>query len=176
MNIEKTIVGAGCFWCIEAVVQRLKGVEKVESGYAGGSAPGKPTYREVCSGMTGHAEVVRVTYDADILSYHDLITVFMTSHDPTQMNRQGADAGTQYRSVIYYYSKEQKQIAEKVFDELKDTFSDPIVTELSEAPEFYVAELDHQNYYNDNSQNGYCRIVIDPKIAKLRNMYADKLK
>jgi len=176
MNIEKAILGAGCFWCIEAVIQRLKGVEKVESGYAGGIVPGKPTYREVCSGKTGHAEVIRVTYDSDQLSYHDLITIFMTSHDPTQLNRQGADSGTQYRSVIFYYSEEQKAIAQKVFEELKNTFPNPIVTELSEVPEFYIAELDHQNYYNQNSQAGYCRVVIDPKIAKLRSMYADKLK
>jgi peptide-methionine (S)-S-oxide reductase len=176
VKTEKAIIGGGCFWCIEAVIQRLKGVEKVESGYAGGSVPGKPTYREVCSGKTGHAEVIRVTYDTSQLSFHDLITIFMTSHDPTQLNRQGADRGTQYRSVIFYYSEEQKQIAQKVFEELKDTFLNPIVTELSEVPEFHMADLDHQNYYNENSGAGYCRVVIDPKIAKIRDMYADKMK
>jgi len=176
MKLEKAILGGGCFWCVEAVIQRLKGVEKVESGYAGGTVPGKPTYREVCSGRTGYAEVVQVTFDPERISYQDLITVFLTSHDPTQLNQQGADRGTQYRSVIYYFSKEQKQIAQMVFGELKESFANPIVTELSEAPEFHLAELDHQNYYNENTQNGYCQVVIDPKIAKLRAMYFDKLK
>ena len=176
MNIETTILGGGCFWCVEAVVQLLKGVETVESGYAGGSSKQKPTYREVCSGRSGYAEVIKVTFDSDLLSYHDLITIFMTSHDPTTLNRQGADSGTQYRSVIYYYSEEQKRTAELVFEELKMVYSDPIMTELSPVPKFYVAEIDHQNYYNDNTQTGYCRVVIDPKIAKLRSMYADRLK
>lgn len=176
MKLETAVIGGGCFWCIEAVVQRLKGVQKVESGYAGGTISGRPTYREVCSGKTGHAEVIRVTYDADTLSYHDLLTVFMTSHDPTQLNRQGADVGTQYRSVIFYYSDTQKEIAEKVFKELKDTYADPIVTELSELPIFYVAEEDHQNFYNEHPDYGYCRVVIDPKISKLRSLYAEKLK
>jgi len=176
MNTETATFGGGCFWCIEAVIQRLKGVEKIESGYTGGSAPGVPTYHEVCSGLTGHAEVVRVTFNADKLSYHDLITVFMTSHDPTQLDRQGADRGTQYRSVIYYHTDKQKEIVTKVFAEIESYYSEPIVTELSEATQFYVAEEGHQNYYNDNSGAAYCRAVIDPKIAKLRAMYADKLK
>lgn len=176
MTIETTILGGGCFWCVEAVVQLLKGVETVESGYAGGSSEQKPTYREVCSGRSGYAEVIKVTFDSDLLSYHDLITIFMTSHDPTTLNRQGADSGTQYRSVIYYYTEQQKRTAELVFEELKMVYSDPIMTELSPVPEFYVAEIDHQNYYNDNTQTGYCRVVIDPKIAKLRSMYADRLK
>jgi peptide-methionine (S)-S-oxide reductase len=176
MNMETTILGGGCFWCVEAVVQLLKGVETVESGYAGGPPERKPTYREVCSGRSGYAEVIKVTFDSDVLSYHDLITIFMTSHDPTTLNRQGADSGTQYRSVIYYYSEEQKRTAELVFEELKPVYSDPIMTELSPAPEFYMAEIDHQNYYKDNTQTGYCRVVIDPKIAKLRRMYADRLK
>lgn len=175
MKQEIATVGGGCFWCIEAILQRLKGVEKIQSGYAGGTVPGKPTYREVCSGRTGHAEVVQVTFDSEILSYHDLITIFMTSHDPTQLNRQGADRGTQYRSVIYYHSELQKEIAELVFEELNSYYSDPIVTELSEAPEFFEAEGYHQDYYNNNGEAGYCRVVIDPKIAKLRAMYADKL-
>lgn len=175
MKQEIATVGGGCFWCIEAILQRLKGVEKIQSGYAGGTVPGKPTYREVCSGRTGHAEVVQVTFDPEILSYHDLITIFMTSHDPTQLNRQGADRGTQYRSVIYYHSELQKEIAEQVFEELDTYYSDPIVTELSEAPEFFEAEDYHQEYYNNNGEAGYCRVVIDPKIAKLRAMYADKL-
>lgn len=175
MKQEIATVGGGCFWCIEAILQRLKGVEKIQSGYAGGTVPGKPTYREVCSGRTGHAEVVQVTFDPEILSYHDLITIFMTSHDPTQLNQQGADRGTQYRSVIYYHSELQKETAEQVFEELNSYYSDPIVTELSEAPEFFEAEDYHQEYYNNNGEAGYCRVVIDPKIAKLRAMYADKL-
>lgn len=175
MKQEIATVGGGCFWCIEAILQRLKGVENIQSGYAGGTVPGKPTYREVCSGRTGHAEVVQVTFDPEILSYHDLITIFMTSHDPTQLNRQGADRGTQYRSVIYYHSELQKEIAEQVFEKLNSYYSDPIVTELSEAPEFFEAEGYHQDYYNNNGEAGYCRVVIDPKIAKLRAMYADKL-
>lgn len=175
MKLETATFGGGCFWCIEAVIQRLKGVEKVVSGYAGGNAPGHPTYREVCSGLTGHAEVVQVSFDADVLSYHDLITIFMTSHDPTQLNGQGADLGTQYRSVVFYHSEEQKTIAEQVFAGVAPHFPQPIVTELSELPTFYEAEEGHQNYYNNNGQAGYCRAVIDPKVAKLRAMYADRL-
>jgi peptide-methionine (S)-S-oxide reductase len=176
MKTETATIGGGCFWCVEAVIQRLKGVIKVESGYAGGNAPGTPTYREVCSGLTGHAEVVQVTFNPEKLSYYDLITVFMTSHDPTTLNRQGADRGTQYRSVIFYHSKEQKETCLKIFDELKSYYMDPIVTELTEYTKFYPAELEHQNYYNNNQEAGYCRVVISPKISKLRAMYADKLK
>ncbi len=176
MRSEIAVFGGGCFWCIDAVVEKLKGVEKVESGYAGGHAPGKPTYREVCSGLTGHAEVVRVTFDSDQLSYHDLITIFMTSHDPTQLNKQGADRGTQYRSVIYYENEAQREIVGQVFNELKAVYSAPIVTELTATPTFHVAEISHQDYYNQNPDAGYCRAVIDPKIAKLRAMYAEKLK
>ncbi|MDC1451619.1 peptide-methionine (S)-S-oxide reductase MsrA [Vicingaceae bacterium] len=176
MKTEIAVFGGGCFWCIEAVVQLLTGVVKVDSGYTGGTVPGKPTYREVCSGLTGHAEVVRVTFNADELSFEDLITIFMTSHDPTKMNRQGADRGTQYRSVIYYQNDEQKQVIEKVFEKLKTTYADPIVTEVTAAQEFHVAEADHQNYYNENSETGYCQAVINPKISKLRAMYADRLK
>jgi peptide-methionine (S)-S-oxide reductase len=176
MKMEIATFGAGCFWCIEAVIQRLKGVEEIASGYTGGIVPGVPTYREVCSGRTGHAEVVQVTFDADIISYHDLITVFMTSHDPTQLNRQGADSGTQYRSVIYYHSENQRELAVSVFSEIKDYFHEPIVTELSEAQEFHVADKEHQDYYNENFGNGYCSIVIDPKITRLKAMYSDILK
>ncbi len=176
MNAEIATFGGGCFWCIEAVIQRLRGVEKIISGYTGGTAPGIPTYREVCSGLTGHAEVVRVTFNSNELSYHDLITIFMTSHDPTQLNKQGADKGTQYRSVIYYENDTQKQTVKEVFSEIKSYYSEPIVTELSKSEEFHVAETGHQNYYNNNSEVGYCRVVIDPKIAKLRAMYADKLR
>jgi peptide-methionine (S)-S-oxide reductase len=168
--------GGGCFWCIEAVVQRLKGVEKVVSGYSGGHIPGPPTYREVCSGMSGYAEVVQVTFDPAVISYEDLITIFMTSHDPTQLNRQGADVGTQYRSVIYYHDEQQKSMAKNVMAQLKDAFPAPIVTELSPLDTFYAAEDYHQDYYNNNGSAGYCRIVIDPKVKKLRDQYADRLK
>ena len=176
MKEEIAVFGGGCFWCVEAVVQRLKGVEKVESGYSGGTVPGKPTYREVCSGLTGHAEVVRVTFNAEELSFEDLLTIFMTSHDPTQLNRQGADYGTQYRSVIFYQNEAQKATAEKVIEKLKDVYEDPIVTELTAAPEFHLAEADHQNYYNGNTEAGFCQAVISPKISKLRKVYADRLK
>jgi len=176
MKIEKATFGGGCFWCIEAIVQRIRGVISVESGYAGGSVPGTPTYREVCSGLTGHAEVVEVTFNPEILDYYDLITIFMTSHDPTQLNRQGADIGTQYRSVIYYHSETQKEICKTVFKEIKDYYSKPIATELSRIEQFHKAEVDHQNYYNNNSQAGYCSVVIDPKIDKLKAMYAKHLK
>lgn len=176
MNLEMSTMGGGCFWCIEAVLQRLKGVEKIESGYCGGKVPGKPTYREVCSGLTGHAEVVQVTFDSDQLSFADLVRVFMTIHDPTSLNRQGGDVGTQYRSVIFYHSEQQKETITRVFEELKPYFSRPIVTEVSEIKPFYSAEKEHQDYYNLNSNAPYCRAVIEPKISKLRTHYADKLK
>ncbi len=176
MKTEIATFGGGCFWCIEAIIQRLEGVEKVETGYTGGTVPGVPTYREVCSGLTGHAEVVKVTFNPQKLNYYDLITIFMTSHDPTQLNGQGADKGTQYRSVIYYHSEEQKQTSGFVFEELKSYYMQPIVTELAEVKEFHEAEVYHQNYYNNNSEVGYCSVVINPKLAKLKAMYADKLK
>lgn len=167
--------GGGCFWCIEAVIQRLKGVEKVLSGYAGGTKA-NPNYREVCSGTTGHAEVIQVTFDPDIISYEDLITIFMTSHDPTTLNRQGADRGTQYRSIILFHNGAQKATAEKVIDQLASQFKDPIVTEIAPHNIFYAAERFHHDYYNSNPNTGYCRVVIDPKVGKLRAMYADRLK
>ncbi len=169
-------VGGGCFWCTEAVFQEVKGVQKVVSGYTGGNAPGKPTYREVCSGLTGHAEVVQITYDPNVLSYHDLLVIFMTTHDPTTMNRQGADVGTQYRSVIYFHDAEQKQVADKVIEELAASFDAPIVTEVSPLATFYEAEEYHQNYYKNNSSQGYCSFVITPKLNKLRKLHLNKLK
>ena len=175
MSNETATFGGGCFWCVEAVIQKLRGVSKIESGYTGGPAGTVPTYEEVCKGTTGHAEVVQVTFDSEVLSYHDLITVFMTSHDPTTLNRQGGDAGTQYRSVIYYHSDEQKIIIGDVFEETKSFFPGPIVTEVSPTEEFHVAEEYHQDYYTRNSEAGYCRAVISPKIAKLKAMYADKV-
>ncbi|MBU3028284.1 peptide-methionine (S)-S-oxide reductase MsrA [Zobellia galactanivorans] len=175
-NLEIATLGGGCFWCIEAVLQELKGVEKLVSGYAGGNAPGKPTYKEVCSGLTGHAEVVQVSFDPSVISYQDLLIVFMTSHDPTSLNRQGGDVGTQYRSVIFYHNDTQKTVAESVIQELSSYFEDPIVTELSPLPTFYDAEDYHQDYYRNNTSQGYCSAVITPKLAKLRKMHADKLK
>ena len=175
-KIEVATVGGGCFWCVEAVVQRLKGVEKVVSGYTGGNAPGKPTYREICSGLTGHAEVVQVTFNSDQISYKTLLEVFMTTHDPTTLNKQGADVGTQYRSVIYFHNKQQEQEALEVIEKLKTYYNNPIVTEVSPLPLFHDAEDYHQNYYNQNSEQGYCNFVINPKLKKLRDEHADKLK
>ncbi|MEM6737893.1 MAG: peptide-methionine (S)-S-oxide reductase MsrA [Bacteroidota bacterium] len=174
-NIQKATFGGGCFWCVEAVVQRLKGVEAVISGYSGGKSP-NPSYREVCSGKTGHAEVVQVTYDETEISYKDLLIVFMTTHDPTTLNKQGADVGTQYRSVILWHSEEQKEVAEQVLEELKETFDDPIVTEITKLEAFYEAEEEHQNYYNQHMEQGYCSFVISPKIRKLKDLYKDRLK
>ena len=169
-------VGGGCFWCVEAVFQLIKGVEEVVSGYSGGNCPGHPTYREVCSGLTGHAEVVQVTFNPEIISYEELLIMFMTSHDPTTLNRQGADVGTQYRSVIYYHDDSQKEIAEKVVEQLAPYFENEIVTEISSLETFYPAEDYHQDYYNQNKDQGYCSFVITPKLAKLRKLYAEKLK
>lgn len=168
--------GGGCFWCIEAVIQRLDGVESVVSGYSGGNVPGVPTYREVCSGLTGHAEVIQVGFNEDVISYEDLIGIFMSSHDPTTSNRQGADRGTQYRSVIYYHDNQQKEIAEKVMKNVSVFFDDTIVTELSALEIFHPAEKDHQDYYNANKEKGYCSVVIGPKIAKLKQAYGQRLK
>ena len=175
-NFEVMTVGGGCFWCTEAVFQQVKGVEKVVSGYTGGTAPGKPTYREICSGLTGHAEVVQVTFDASVISYEELLVIFMTTHDPTTLNKQGADVGTQYRSVIYYHGELQKEVAEEVLNQVAPYYDSVIVTEVSPIGIFYEAEDYHQNYYNQNSDQGYCSYVITPKLAKLRQLYADKLK
>ena len=174
-NIQIATLGGGCFWCIEAVFNEIKGVEKIVSGYTGGTAPGKPTYREVCSGLTGHAEVVQITFDQNVISYEDLLVVFMTSHDPTTMNRQGGDVGTQYRSVIYYHDNAQKEIAMIVSKEVAPYYENPIVTEISPLGTFYEAEDYHQDYYRNNTAQGYCSAVITPKLAKLRKMHADKL-
>lgn len=175
-NLQIATIGGGCFWCTEAVFLEVKGVEKVLSGYAGGTVPGKPTYREVCSGLTGHAEVVQVTFDADVISYEDILIIFMTTHDPTQLNRQGADVGTQYRSVIYYHNTTQEIIALEVVKNLASYFDQTIVTEVSPAPIFYEAEQAHQEYYKNNQNQGYCSFVITPKLQKLRKLHADKLK
>lgn len=174
-NLKVATVGGGCFWCTEAVFQEVKGVEKVISGYAGGNAPGKPTYREICSGLTGHAEVIQLTFDADIISYQDILVIFMTTHDPTTLNRQGADRGTQYRSVIFYHDENQNRIAKEVLSQLQSYFNDKIVTETSELPIFYEAEQEHQDFYKNNIGYGYCTYVIEPKLSKLRKLHSDKL-
>lgn len=174
-NIETITVGGGCFWCTEAVFQKVKGISSVISGYTGGTAPGKPTYREICSGLTGHAEVVQITFDPSIISLTDILEIFMTTHDPTTLNRQGADVGTQYRSVIYYNNEKQRETAEKVIDKMAAFYTDPIVTEISHLGPFYEAEDYHQDYYKNNSEQGYCQVVINPKLAKLRKLHSDKL-
>ena len=175
-NIQIATVGGGCFWCTEAVFQEIKGVEKVISGYAGGNVPGKPTYREICSGLTGHAEVIQITFDENIISYEDILVIFMTSHNPTTLNQQGADIGTQYRSVIFYHNSQQKEIAKIVTNKVTHYYKEAIVTEISELSVFYEAEIEHQEYYKNNKDNNYCSIVINPKLAKLRKLHADKLK
>lgn len=175
-NLDIMTVGGGCFWCTEAVFNEVKGVEKVVSGYMGGNVPGTPTYREVCSGLTGHAEVIQVSFDPSVISYQDLLIIFMTSHDPTTLNRQGGDVGTQYRSVIFYHDHKQKITAELVLSEIAPYYDQPIVTEISAVQTFYKAEEVHQNYYANNKTAGYCSAVITPKLAKLRSMHSDKLK
>ena len=175
-NLQVATFGGGCFWCTEAVFQEVKGVEKVVSGYSGGTVPGHPTYREICSGLTGHAEVIQVRFDENSISYKELLFIFMTTHDPTTLNKQGADVGTQYRSVIYYHDEHQKQIAETIIKEVALYYDKPIVTEISPLKTFFNAEDDHQNYYRDNKEQGYCSFVIMPKLAKLRKLFGDKLK
>ncbi len=170
-------LGGGCFWCLEAVYQELMGVEKVESGYAGGSVP-NPTYRQVCTGTTGHAEVVQITFDPSVISFRELLQVFFTIHDPTTLNRQGADVGPQYRSVIFYHDEEQKRIAQEVMAEIEAAgiWPDPIVTELAPYTAFYRAEEYHQNYFRNNPAQPYCQVVIAPKVAKFRKEFVAKLK
>ncbi|WP_369048119.1 peptide-methionine (S)-S-oxide reductase MsrA [Tenacibaculum sp. UWU-22] len=175
-NIQIATLGSGCFWCTQAVFQELKGVITVVSGYAGGNTTEKPTYKEVCSGLTGHAEVVQITFDATIISYQDILTIFFTTHDPTSLNRQGADVGTQYRSIIFYHDNNQKEIAKKVIEKLQPYFKTPIVTSIEVYTTFYEAEPYHQNYFKNNPNEQYCNFVINPKISKFRKMYAEKLK
>lgn len=174
---EVATLGGGCFWCLEAVYDKLRGVEDVVSGYAGGDFP-NPTYGAVCSGTTGHAEVVQITFDSEVVSFKELLELFFTIHDPTTLNRQGADVGTQYRSVIFYHSLEQKATAEQVIAEMEaaGVWDNPIVTEISPLPTFYPAEAYHQEYYQRNPNQGYCQVVIAPKVAKFRRQYVDKLK
>lgn len=174
---EVITIGGGCFWCIEAILEPLKGVESAVSGYSGGKVA-NPSYEAVCSGTTGHAEVVQVTFDPKVIPLHDLLQVFFTLHDPTTLNRQGADVGTQYRSVVFYRNDEQKSVTEQVIKEIAaaDIWNGKIVTEISPFKEFYPAEKYHQEYYATNPNQGYCRVVIAPKVAKLRKQFLDKLK
>ena len=178
MPTELATLGGGCFWCLEAVYKELNGVEKVASGYAGGKVP-KPSYEAVCTGVTGHAEVVQVTFDSDELDFEDLLAVFFTIHDPTQLNRQGNDVGTQYRSAIFFHTPEQEATANKVVARLaKDKlFANPIMTQITPATQFYPAEVEHQEYYaRVGARNPYCSYVIDPKVAKFRKHFVDRLK
>lgn len=167
-KLETITLGSGCFWCSEAVFQRIKGIESVKSGYSGGQVK-NPTYEAVCSGQTGHAEVIQVVYDPSVASTKQVIELFFEQHDPTTLNRQGADVGTQYRSAIYYHTEEQKAVAEEVKKALDASgkYKSPIVTEITKFDVFYLAEEKHQNFYNENTNNGYCRAVITPKLKKL---------
>ena len=175
--MEQATFGAGCFWCVEAVFQNLKGVEKVVSGYAGGRNR-NPTYKEVCSGLTGHAEVIDITFDPAVISFTELLEIFWKTHDPTTLNRQGADAGTQYRSVIYYHNDEQKRLSEEYKQKLNDgqAFPNPVVTEITAAPEFFAAENYHQNYFNLHGHEPYCQFVARPKVEKVKALFGEKLK
>lgn len=172
---ETAILAGGCFWCIEAVFQNIKGVVKVVSGYSGGTIP-QPTYEQVSNGDTGHAEALNIAFDPDIISFKDILFIFFRLHDPTTLNRQGADVGTQYRSAIFYHTDKQKREAEEAKSEAQKVYKDPIVTEITEFTNFYPAENYHQNYYNKNTNAPYCRIVIDPKVAKLRKEFQKFLK
>lgn len=174
---EVATLGGGCFWCIEAVFDELKGVESVVSGYAGGRTP-QPTYRQVCTGTTGHAEVIQITFDPRIITFKEILEIFFDVHDPTTLNRQGADVGTQYRSVIFYHNEEQRRIAEQVVAETgaAQTRKAPIVTELAPLTEFYEAEDYHQEYFRLHGTEPYCEMVIAPKMSKFRHYYRDRLK
>lgn len=176
-KMETATFGAGCFWCVEAVFAELKGVSSVLPGYAGGENP-NPTYKEVCTGTTGHAEVAQIIFDPSVISFAELLEVFWMTHDPTTLNRQGADVGTQYRSVIFYHSEQQKKEAEFYKKKLteENVFPNPIVTEIVPFEEFYVAESYHNDYYENNPDQGYCRMVIRPKVEKFRKAFATKLK
>ncbi|HYY97377.1 MAG TPA: peptide-methionine (S)-S-oxide reductase MsrA [Pyrinomonadaceae bacterium] len=174
---ELATLAGGCFWCLEAVYKELRGVERVVSGYAGGHVE-NPTYREVCDGETGHAEVVQITFDPSEVSYRELLEVFFTIHDPTTPNRQGADVGTQYRSAVFYHSPEQRETAEQVIAEMEAArvWDSPIVTEVSPLTQFYPAEDYHQDYFENNPSQPYCRAVVAPKVSKFRKLYLDRLK
>lgn len=176
-HFDTATLGAGCFWCVEAVFQRLKGVVSVKSGYSGGFVK-NPAYKEVCMGVTGHAEVAQIVFDKDSISFDEILEVFWKTHDPTTLNQQGADIGTQYRSAVFYHSEEQKLLAEKYKEALNKSgaFHAPVITEITAFKAFYPAEDYHQNYYNQNGTEGYCRYVIQPKIEKFEKVFKDKLK
>jgi peptide-methionine (S)-S-oxide reductase len=175
MASETAVLGGGCFWCTEAVYLEVKGVTSVESGYTGGQAP-DPTYEQVCTGDTGHAEVVKLEFDPDVIPYHDLLEIFFTIHDPTTLNRQGNDVGTQYRSVIYHQSPEQEATARRVIAEMANVWDAPIVTELSPPQPYYRAEDYHQDYFRQHPLQGYCAFVVAPKVAKFKKTYANRLR
>jgi len=176
-RVEKATLAGGCFWCLDGAYRALRGVIAVESGYAGGDTP-NPTYEQVCAGSTGHAEVVRITYDPTQISYRDLLEVFFSIHDPTTLNRQGGDVGTQYRSAIFHHDDAQRKVAEAIVAELaaESVFEAPIVTEITPLEAYYPAEDYHQDYYRRNPGQGYCQVVVAPKLAKFRARYADRLK
>lgn len=176
-NLEIATFAAGCFWCVEAQYQQLEGVEKVESGYIGGQVD-NPTYKQVCTGNTGHAEACNIYYNPEKVSYDELLAAFWVAHDPTTLNRQGNDVGTQYRSAIFYHNDEQKQKAEEYKRKLNEekAYTNPVVTEISPYTKFYKAEDYHQNYYNENPNQGYCQFVVKPKMEKFKKVFADKLK
>ena len=176
-NLETATLAAGCFWCVEAVFDDLRGVEDVVSGYSGGHAD-NPNYQQVCSGTTGHAEVIQVRFDPSEVSFREILQVFFTVHDPTTMNRQGNDVGTQYRSAIFYHSDEQKRVAEEVIREIADAgiYDDPIVTEIVPFDKFWPAENYHQEYFSNNPNQPYCTAVVAPKVAKFRKNFVDRLK
>jgi peptide-methionine (S)-S-oxide reductase len=177
LNLEKATFGGGCFWCTEAIYERVEGVHKVVSGYAGGNVK-NPTYKQVCDGTTGHAEVIQISYDPKVISYDELLEIFFKTHDPTTLNRQGADVGTQYRSVVFYHTDEQKKKAEYYKTELDKSgaWDNPIVTEISPLNNYYPAEDYHQDYYENNSNQGYCSFVIGPKVEKFEKVFKNKLK
>jgi peptide-methionine (S)-S-oxide reductase len=174
---EVATLGGGCFWCLDAVYRQLRGVDQVESGYAGGTKP-SPTYRDVCSGETGHAEVVQITFDPSVISYRELLDVFFTIHDPTTKDRQGGDIGTQYRSIILTHSDEQARVAHEAIREVEaeKLYDDPIVTEVEPLTTFYAAERYHQDYFANNARQPYCQAVIAPKVAKFRRRFLEKMR
>ncbi len=175
MATEIATLGGGCFWCTEAVFQQMKGITAIASGYTGGQVA-NPSYEQICEGTTGHAEVVRLTFDPAVVSFREILEVFFTIHDPTTLNRQGNDVGTQYRSVIYYHTPEQQQMARQVMSEMANVWDAPIVTELSPAETYYKAEDYHQNYFRQNPLQGYCAFIVAPKVAKFRQTFRDKIR
>lgn len=176
-GLQKATLAGGCFWCTEAVFQRLEGVEEVVSGFTGGSIK-NPAYREIITGRTGHAEAIEIKFHEEVISFRELLLIFFATHDPTTLNKQQNDIGTQYRSAIFYHNEDQRNTAEEVISLLEEenAFEDPIVTEITEASEFYKAEIEHQDFYNQHRQQPYCQFIIDPKIMKLKKNFRDKLK